>query len=62
MSPRQTSRIGAFTLIELMVVVATLALLASLLLPVLSKAKARAQRARCQNNLKQLTLSWFMYY
>jgi type II secretory pathway pseudopilin PulG len=53
---------NAFTLVELLVVVATIAILAGLLLPVLSKAKARAQRTRCQNNLKQQSLSWTMYY
>jgi hypothetical protein len=39
-----------------------LAILASLLLPVLDKAKARAQRTRCQNNLKQLNFAWMMYF
>jgi prepilin-type N-terminal cleavage/methylation domain-containing protein len=53
---------NAFTLVELLVVIATIAILASLLLPVLSKAKARAQRTRCQNNLQQLNLAWTMYY
>jgi len=48
--------------VELLIVVATLAILASLLLPVLDKAKARAQRTRCQSNLKQLNFAWIMYY
>jgi Tfp pilus assembly protein PilE len=62
MSPRRSTGARAFTIVELLIVVATLAILAGMLLPVLSKAKARAQRARCENNLKQLNLSWIMYY
>src|SRR4051812_49460195 len=58
----RSCRAHAFTLVELLIVVATLAILASLLLPVLDKAKARAQRTRCQSNLKQLNFAWIMYY
>jgi len=57
----QRTKPRGFSLIEMLVVISIIAALAAILIPVLTKAKARAARMGCISNLKQMALALQMY-
>lgn len=52
---------AAFTLVELLVVVAIIAVLAALLFPVLAAARNKARQTQCAAQLRQIGMSWLLY-
>jgi prepilin-type N-terminal cleavage/methylation domain-containing protein/prepilin-type processing-associated H-X9-DG protein len=59
--PAQRGDRRGFTLVELLVVIAIIVVLAAILLPVLSQARAKGRQAKCISNLKQIGAALIMY-
>ena len=53
--------LNAFTLVEMLVVLAIIAILAGILLPVISRAKAKGNQTVCRNNLHHLAIGFQLY-
>jgi prepilin-type N-terminal cleavage/methylation domain-containing protein len=58
---RSNRKAGAFTLIEMLCVVAIIAILAALLLPTLNRGQGRARRIQCVDNLKELGVGFHVF-
>jgi prepilin-type N-terminal cleavage/methylation domain-containing protein/prepilin-type processing-associated H-X9-DG protein len=59
--PKTAAPRAAFTLVEVLVVIAVVAILASLLLPALNRARTMSHGIACLNNARQLALAWHLY-
>jgi prepilin-type N-terminal cleavage/methylation domain-containing protein/prepilin-type processing-associated H-X9-DG protein len=58
---RITMKTKGFTLVELLVVIAVIAILMAILMPALKLAKDQAYSVRCVSNLRNLSIAWFTY-
>ncbi|HNS22712.1 MAG TPA: type II secretion system protein [Sedimentisphaerales bacterium] len=59
--PEPKGEQGGFTLVELLVVIAVIAILLAVFIPALRRARERGQRVVCLGNLRQLTIAWTAY-
>jgi prepilin-type N-terminal cleavage/methylation domain-containing protein len=60
-SERTRNETGAFTLVELLVVMAIIAVLASILFPVFARAKEAAKKSACLSNMRQIGMAFSLY-